>query len=229
MSTFARRTVNQVTHKTHHRYIRLLVLLALSSSQLSSAPGCFSSPVPCLAQGHRVISDTDTRAYGASSRLPVAASFNQQINWQSNGSRCDRSIANAYRSLRRQRHRRQGASSTGRCWTGFCILGFRWMSWPMSRGEYEPESHHLARSQRRTVSGASTPLQRPGRRYIVNFSRERISGPRRTSFADRRPPRSRGSRVRARRRSELPTVAVSVAPVRRRIPSTATESADTTD
>jgi hypothetical protein len=58
-------------------------------------------------------------------RLPVAASFNRQLIWQSNGSRCGpAAVANVYRSLG-EAALTEGKvlAGTGRCWTGVCILG----------------------------------------------------------------------------------------------------------
>ena len=53
-------------------------------------------------------------------RLPVAATFNRQLTWQSNGSRCGpAAVANAYRSLGGGRnYGKQGA-----CWHGPVLDG----------------------------------------------------------------------------------------------------------
>src|SRR6266545_4903404 len=58
-------------------------------------------------------------------RLPVAATFNRQLSWQSNGSRCGpAAVANAYRSLGEAASTEgKVLAGTGRCWTGLCILG----------------------------------------------------------------------------------------------------------
>src|ERR1700736_4837344 len=58
-------------------------------------------------------------------RLPVAATFNRQITWQSNGSRCGpAAVANVYRSLGETTiTERKVLAGTGRCWTGVCIVG----------------------------------------------------------------------------------------------------------
>src|SRR2546421_9409685 len=57
--------------------------------------------------------------------LPVAATFNRQVSWQSNGSRCGpAAVANAYRSLGEAASTEgKVLAGTGRCWTGVCILG----------------------------------------------------------------------------------------------------------
>jgi Phytochelatin synthase len=112
-------------------------------------------------------------------RLPVAATFHRQVNWQSNGSRCGpAAVANAYRSLGDAANTEDKVlSGTGRCWTGVCILG-------LSLDE-------LAEVARANTSRKITVLRDlseeqfrdhlrhsndPGRRYVVNFSREQIFG-----------------------------------------------------
>src|SRR2546430_5222763 len=76
----------------------------------------------------RAIASSVTRTPALMERawhLPVAATFNRQVSWQSNGSRCGpAAVANAYRSLG------EAASTEGKvlagtwsCWTGVCIMG----------------------------------------------------------------------------------------------------------
>ena len=112
-------------------------------------------------------------------RLPVAATFNRQVSWQSNGSRCGpAAVANAYRSLGEAASTEgKVLAGTGRCWTGVCIMGLtldeladvarantsRRITLLRDLSE-EQFREHLRRSND------------PGRRYIVNFSRERIFG-----------------------------------------------------
>jgi len=57
--------------------------------------------------------------------LPVAATFNRQLTWQSNASRCGpAAVANAYRSLGEAvSTENKVLAGTGRCWIGVCILG----------------------------------------------------------------------------------------------------------
>jgi hypothetical protein len=110
-------------------------------------------------------------------RLPVATTFNRQLTWQSNGSRCGpAAVANAYRSLGDAASTEgKVLAGTGRCWTGVCILGLT--------------LDELADLARANTSRKVTILRDlneeqfwehlrrsndPGRRYIVNFSRERI-------------------------------------------------------
>jgi hypothetical protein len=112
-------------------------------------------------------------------RLHVAATFNRQLIWQSNGSRCGpAAVANAYRSLGEAATTESRVlAGTGRCWTGFCIMGLtldeladvarantsRKITVLRDLGEDEFREH-LRRSND------------PGRRYIVNFHRQRIFG-----------------------------------------------------
>src|SRR5213080_3938371 len=111
--------------------------------------------------------------------LSVAATFNRQVSWQSNGSRCGpAAVANAYRSLGEAAITESKVlAGTGRCWTGVCILGLtldeladvarantsRKITLLRDLSE-EQFREHLLRSND------------PGRRYIVNFNRERIFG-----------------------------------------------------
>ena len=58
-------------------------------------------------------------------RLPVAATFNHVLTWQTNGSRCGpAAVANVYRSLGDAAITEgKVLAGTGRCWTGVCIFG----------------------------------------------------------------------------------------------------------
>jgi hypothetical protein len=112
-------------------------------------------------------------------RLPVAATFDRRITWQSNGSRCGpAAVANAYRSFGEAANsEKKVLSGTGRCWTGLCILGLT--------------LDELAEVARTNTSRKVTVLRDlneqqflehlrrsndPGRRYIVNFDRAQIFG-----------------------------------------------------
>jgi len=112
-------------------------------------------------------------------RLPVATTFNRQLSWQSNGSRCGpAAVANAYRSLG------EAASTEGkvltrtdRCWTGVCIMG-------LTLDELADVARANTRRKITLLRDLSEEQFRehlrrsndPGRRYIVNFNRERIFG-----------------------------------------------------
>ncbi len=58
-------------------------------------------------------------------KLPVAATFNAGLDWQSNGSRCGpASVANTFRSIgEEETSEAEVLEGTGKCWTGFCIVG----------------------------------------------------------------------------------------------------------
>jgi hypothetical protein len=112
-------------------------------------------------------------------RLPVAATFNRQLTWQSNRSRCGpAAVANVYRSLGDAASTEAKVlAGTGRCWTGVCIFGLtldelaevarantsRKVTVLRDLSEVQFREH-LRRSNDR------------GRRYIVNFSRRSLFG-----------------------------------------------------
>lgn len=112
-------------------------------------------------------------------RLPVAATFNRQLSWQSNGSRCGpAAVANAYRSLGEAASTEgKVLAGTGRCWTGVCIMG-------LTLDELADVARANTRRKITLLRDLSEEQFRehlrrsndPGRRYIVNFSRERIFG-----------------------------------------------------
>jgi Phytochelatin synthase len=111
--------------------------------------------------------------------LPVAATFNTDVTWQSNGSRCGpASVANALRSLgEEETTEAEVLDGTGMCWTGFCIIGLTL-----------DELADVARTKTRRKVSVLRNLTAdefhehmkhandPGRRYIINFTREKIFG-----------------------------------------------------
>ena len=111
--------------------------------------------------------------------LPAAGTFNRQLIWQSNISRCGpASVANAYRSLGDTANTEgRVLAGTGRCWTGFCILG-------LTLDELADVARANPRHKITVLRDFSEEEFRqhlrhsndPKRRYIVNFSRERIFG-----------------------------------------------------
>jgi hypothetical protein len=104
--------------------------------------------------------------------LPVAATFNRQVNWQSNGSRCGpAAVANAYRSLGEATSTEgKVLAGTGRCWTGFCILG-------LTLDELADVARANTNRKITLLRDLSEEQFRAHlRHYIVNFSRERIFG-----------------------------------------------------
>ena len=111
--------------------------------------------------------------------LPVAASFNRDLAWQSNPSTCGpASLANVFRSLGEPADTEaEVVQGAGPCWFGICPIGLTL-----------DELGEVARSHTRrrvTVMRDLTPeafrdilrqSNDPARRYIVNFSREAIFG-----------------------------------------------------
>jgi hypothetical protein len=111
--------------------------------------------------------------------LPVAATFNRQVNWQSNGSRCGpAAVANAYRSMGEPTSTEgKVLAGTGRCWTGFCILGLTLDELAdVARANTSREITLLRDLSEEQFRAHLRHSNDPGRRYIVNFSRERIFG-----------------------------------------------------
>ncbi|RCW85312.1 phytochelatin synthase family protein [Phyllobacterium bourgognense] len=112
-------------------------------------------------------------------RLPVAATFNSDVTWQSNGSRCGpASIANAFRSIgEEETTEAQVLEGTGKCWTGFCIIG-------LTLDELAEVAH--AHTERKVSVIRDLTAEQfhehmkhandPDRRYIINFTREAIFG-----------------------------------------------------
>jgi hypothetical protein len=112
-------------------------------------------------------------------RLPVAATFNRQLTWQSNGSRCGpAAIANAYRSLGEAAITEgKVLAGTGRCWTGVCILGLTLDELAdVARANTSRKITILRDLSEEQFREHLRRSNDPGRRYIVNFSRERIFG-----------------------------------------------------
>lgn len=112
-------------------------------------------------------------------RLPAAATFNRQVTFQSNASRCGpASVANVLRSFGEAAGSEAVVlAGTGRCLTGYCIMGLTL-----------DELAELARAKTRrtvTVLRDLSPAEfqahlkrtnESGRRYIVNFTRKEIFG-----------------------------------------------------
>lgn len=111
--------------------------------------------------------------------LPVAATFGRTVAWQSNGSLCGpASVANVLRSLGEPADTEvEVLAGTGKCRLGFCFMGL---------GLDELADVARAHTQRKvtvlrglTAEEFHEHLRRandPGRRYIVNFTREKIFG-----------------------------------------------------
>jgi hypothetical protein len=112
-------------------------------------------------------------------RLPVAVTFSRQLTWQSNGSRCGpAAVANTYRSLGEAAITEgKVLAGTGRCWTGACIFGLTLDELAdVARANTARKVtvlRDLSEEQFQEHLRRSNDL---GRRYIVNFSREKIFG-----------------------------------------------------
>ncbi len=111
--------------------------------------------------------------------LPVAKTFGRNVTWQSNGSRCGpASIANAFRSIgEEETTEAKVLDGTGMCWTGFCIIGLTLDELAgLARMKTERKVtvfHDLTADEfREHMKHANDPA----RRYIVNFTREKIFG-----------------------------------------------------
>jgi hypothetical protein len=112
-------------------------------------------------------------------QLPVAATFNRQLAWQSNGSLCGpASVANVNRSLGDSADtERKVLFHTGWCWTGYCIIGLTLDELAAVARRNTERSvtvlRDLTQEQFREHLRRSNDLTR---RYIVNFTRKAIFG-----------------------------------------------------
>ncbi len=111
--------------------------------------------------------------------LPVAATFASDVTWQSNGSRCGpAAVANAFRSMgEEETTEAEVLEGTGKCWTGICFMG-------LTLDELADVARTHTERKVSVVRDISAEEFRehmrrsndPGRRYIVNFTRETIFG-----------------------------------------------------
>jgi hypothetical protein len=111
--------------------------------------------------------------------LPVAATFGRNITWQSNGSRCGpASIANAFRSVgEEETTEAEVLDGTGMCWTGLCIIGLTLDELAdLARMKTERKVSVLRDLTADEFREHMKHTNDPGRRYIVNFTREKIFG-----------------------------------------------------
>ncbi|WEX86428.1 phytochelatin synthase family protein [Sinorhizobium garamanticum] len=112
-------------------------------------------------------------------QLPVAAAFDKDITWQSNGSRCGpASIANAFRSIgEEETTEAEVLEGTGKCWTGFCFMGLALDE--LAEVARAKTGRKVSVLRDLTAEEFLEHMKRandPGRRYIVNFTREKIFG-----------------------------------------------------
>lgn len=112
-------------------------------------------------------------------KLPVAAAFGTNITWQTNGSRCGpASIANTFRSIgEEEKTEAEVLDGTGLCWTGYCIMG---LTLDELAGLAQVKTQRKVTVLRNlTADEFREHMKRtndPGRRYIINFTREKIFG-----------------------------------------------------
>jgi hypothetical protein len=111
--------------------------------------------------------------------LPAASTYGRELNWQSNPSMCGpASAANALTSLDGiARNESAVLKGTGLCWTGYCMLGL----------SLDELADVVRQNTKRTVTvlrdlsadefrNHMRMANNPGRRYIINFSRQQIFG-----------------------------------------------------
>jgi hypothetical protein len=112
-------------------------------------------------------------------QLPVATTFKTEVHWQSNGSLCGpASIANAFRSLgEEETTEAEVLDGTGKCWTGICFMG---LTLDELAGVAQTKTDRDVSVLRDlTAEEFREHMKRandPSRRYIVNFTREKIFG-----------------------------------------------------
>jgi len=158
-------------------YIGLVSVVVISG--LLGAAALFIGKAKVSAQAIASSVDRTPELLERAWHLPVAATFNRQLIWQSNISRCGpASVANAYRSLGdTARTEDRVLAGTGRCWTGFCILGLTLDQ--LADVARTNSRHKIAVLRDFSEEEFRQHLRHsndPRRRYIVNFSRERIFG-----------------------------------------------------
>ena len=112
-------------------------------------------------------------------KLPVAATFNMDLTWQSNGSRCGpASVANALRSLgEEETTEAEVLDGTGMCWTGLCIIGLTLDE--LANVAQTKTTRKVSVLRNLTADEFREHMKHandPGRRYIINFTREKIFG-----------------------------------------------------
>ena len=111
--------------------------------------------------------------------LPVAATFQSNISWQSNGSLCGpSSLANVFRSIgEEETTESEILEGTGLCWTGFCIMGLTLDELATVARRHTERRISLLRDI--TADEFREHMKRsndPSRRYVINFTREKIFG-----------------------------------------------------
>jgi phytochelatin synthase len=157
----------------------------VSIASIVIAAALFGAGALVVGQSHvpaQAIASSVTRTPEIMERawhLPVATTFQRQVSWQSNGSRCGpAAVANAYRSLGDAASTEAKVlAGTGRCWTGVCILGLTLDE--LADVARVNTSRKITVLRDLMAEDFREHLRRsndPSRRYIVNFSRKPIFG-----------------------------------------------------
>lgn len=111
--------------------------------------------------------------------LPVAATFERKVTWQSNPSMCGpASVVNIQRSMTASRiSERSVLKGTGLCWSGFCWMGLTLNELAVVAKTKTRRSVSVLRDL--TPEEFKEHLKRANntdRRYIINFNRAAIFG-----------------------------------------------------
>ncbi|TDW35043.1 phytochelatin synthase [Rhizobium azibense] len=111
--------------------------------------------------------------------LPVAATFKSNVTWQSNGSRCGpASVANVFRSIgEEETTEAEVLDGTGKCWTGICFMGLTLDELAdVAKAQTTRDVSVLRDLTSEAFREHMKRANDSGRRYIINFSREKIFG-----------------------------------------------------
>ncbi len=111
--------------------------------------------------------------------LPVAATFGANIAWQTNGSLGGpASVANAFRSIgEEEKTEAEVLDGTGLCWTGYCIIGLTLDELAdLTRMKTARKVTVLRDLTAEEFREHMRHANDPNRRYIINFTREKIFG-----------------------------------------------------
>ncbi|MEK1886343.1 MAG: phytochelatin synthase family protein [Phyllobacterium sp.] len=151
----------------------LLVFLSMGTAVLVT--GQTGVPAEAIANAVTRSPDLLARAW----QLPVARTFKTEVIFQSNPSTCGpASVANVFRSVGEKGMTEAAVlEGTGRCWTGFCIMG-------LTLDELAGVARQHTDRNVTVIRGISAEeffdhmrhSNDPDRRYIINFTRNTIFG-----------------------------------------------------
>jgi hypothetical protein len=112
-------------------------------------------------------------------QLPVASTFNRVVNWQSNGSLCGpASVANTFRSIGEdETTEAEVLEGSGKCWSGFCFMGLTLDELAeVARSKTDRKVSVIRDLTAEQFREHMMRANDPNRRYIINFTREKIFG-----------------------------------------------------